>query len=308
MILIILMFILILSLLFYKITNLIKYKQTLQKEIQNDSLKLNKIKQEISLQQIQKNDNKKTLQFLHNEQNKVKKQLNEKQQNLNNYYNTLKNQALSSFNQYFYTIEKSYEAKEKEYNLKINNIKKQQEQIENKLLQIKQTYKAAVDARIREKEQKNKKLFYQIQITEKQISDIHKLQKWKKELNDPSVVSKIIWSSYIMKPTSDLCNRVLGSNTICGIYKITNLLTNDIYIGQSVNISDRWKTHIKSGLGINTSSTNKLYNNMQQYGVWQFSFEVLQVCSREKLNEKESFWIEMYQSNKVGLNIQKGGK
>ena len=71
-----------------------------------------------------------------------------------------------------------------------------------------------------------------------------------------------------MKPTSDLCNRVLGSNTICGIYKITNLLTNDIYIGQSVNISDRWKTHIKSGLGINTSSTNKLYNNMQQYGVW----------------------------------------
>ena len=78
-----------------------------------------------------------------------------------------------------------------------------------------------------------------------------------------------------MKPTSDLCNRVLGSTTICGIYKITNKQTGDIYIGQSVNIADRWKQHIKCGLGIDASATNKLYNNMQKYGVWNFTFEIL---------------------------------
>jgi group I intron endonuclease len=78
-----------------------------------------------------------------------------------------------------------------------------------------------------------------------------------------------------MKPTSDLCNRVLGSTTICGIYKITNKQTGDIYIGQSVNIADRWKQHIKCGLGIDASVTNKLYNNMQKYGVWNFTFEIL---------------------------------
>jgi len=47
-----------------------------------------------------------------------------------------------------------------------------------------------------------------------------------------------------------LCDRVLGKKVICGIYKITNLLTNECYIGQSVNISDRWKQHCKCGLGI----------------------------------------------------------
>lgn len=72
-----------------------------------------------------------------------------------------------------------------------------------------------------------------------------------------------------------MCNRVVGSTTSCGIYKITNLVTEEIYIGQSVNISDRFKSHIKCGLGIDAPSTNKLYNNMQQYGVWNFTFEVL---------------------------------
>ena len=118
-------------------------------------------------------------------------------------------------------------------------------------------------------------MFYKIQISEKQINDIKQLEKWKNSLNDPTVVSKIIWSSYILKPTTDLCNRVLGSSAVCGIYKITNDLTKEMYVGQSVNIADRWKQHIKSGLGIDASSTNKLYNNMQENGVWNFSFEIL---------------------------------
>ena len=78
-----------------------------------------------------------------------------------------------------------------------------------------------------------------------------------------------------MKPTTDLCNRVLGSGSVCGIYKITNKQTGDIYIGQSVNVADRWKQHVKCGLGIDASATNKLYNNMQRHGVWNFTFEIL---------------------------------
>jgi hypothetical protein len=52
-------------------------------------------------------------------------------------------------------------------------------------------------------------------------------------------------------------------------------LSGEIYIGQSVNISDRFKQHVKCGLGIDAPATNKLYNNMQEYGVWNFSFEIL---------------------------------
>ena len=105
---------------------------------------------------------------------------------------------------------------------------------------------------------------------------------------------------------TELCDRVLGKKTICGIYKITNLLTEQCYIGQSVNISDRWKQHCKCGLGIEASATNILYNSMQRDKIWNFTFELLEECPRGLLNEKEAFWINMYQSNIYGLNTLKG--
>ena len=107
---------------------------------------------------------------------------------------------------------------------------------------------------------------------------------------------------------TELCDRVLGKKTICGIYKITNLLTEQCYIGQSVNISDRWKQHCKCGLGIEASATNVLYNSMQRDGVWNFSFELLEECSRDLLNKKEAFWIDTYSSNIYGLNTNAGVK
>ena len=205
-------------------------------------------------------------------------------------------------------VELKYQQYEESLKQQIHNIQDLRDQVQSDLTQLKSVYEAATAARLRQQEEQDKISFYRIKISEKQINDITNLQDWKKELNDPSIVSKIIWSAFIMKPTTDLCNRVLGSGSVCGIYKITNKQTGDIYIGQSVNIADRWKQHVKCGLGIDASATNKLYNNMQKYGVWNFTFEILQKCTRDKLNEKERFWIQMYQSNKVGLNVTKGNK
>ena len=53
-----------------------------------------------------------------------------------------------------------------------------------------------------------------------------------------------------------LCNKILGTEQITGIYKITNQENNKCYIGQSVNISNRWKDHAKHGLGIDTPVGN----------------------------------------------------
>jgi hypothetical protein len=47
---------------------------------------------------------------------------------------------------------------------------------------------------------------------------------------------------------------------------------------------------------------------MQEDGVWNFSFELIEKCSREELNEKERLWIEMYQTDKFGYNSTKGNK
>ena len=47
---------------------------------------------------------------------------------------------------------------------------------------------------------------------------------------------------------------------------------------------------------------------MQQEGVWNFSFELMEECSRTELNEKEKFWIQMYQSDIYGYNSTSGNK
>ena len=82
-----------------------------------------------------------------------------------------------------------------------------------------------------------------------------------------------------------------------------------VYIGQSVNVADRWKTHIKYGLGIDTPITpNKLYQAMQNSSLWYWTFELLEECPKDKLNKHEKFWIDFYQSDKIGLNSKGGNK
>lgn len=102
------------------------------------------------------------------------------------------------------------------------------------------------------------------------------LEDLKTSLHNPVILSKLIWTQFFQKQTNELCDRVLGKKTVCGIYKITNLLTEQCYIGQSVDVAKRWKDHCKCGLGIDASATNKLYNSMQQDGIWNFSFELLE--------------------------------
>lgn len=195
----------------------------------------------------------------------------------------------------------------------LNNIrdsaKKQKMEIQAEIDKIKSSLSAGVEARLRDQEKKEKINFYKLFINETDLSDVKVLENLKPTLHKPVILSKLIWTQYFQKQMNELCDRVLGKESICGIYKITNLLTEQAYIGQSVNVADRWKQHCKCGLGIDASATNKLYNAMQKYGVWNFSFELLeQVHQRNLLNEKEKFWIEMYQSNKFGYNGNAGVK
>lgn len=279
----------------------IEQNNKIKQQINQKEKELSTLKKQAETCQLFINNSKKNLDIIHEECNRINQEKQQKQKELNNYYESLKQEIDKTYKQYQIT-------KEEEFNKNIEQLEKSRQLVEDQLTQIQAVYEAATAARLREQEQQDKKLFYQLQISKNQISDIQKLEEWKDQLYDSTIVSKIIWSSYVIKPASDLCNRVLGSSVVCGIYKITNLITKEVYIGQSVNISDRFKQHIKCGLGIDASATNKLYNNMQEYGVWNFTFELLQKCSRDKLNEKERFWINMYQSNKVGMNITKGNK
>lgn len=236
-------------------------------------------------------------------------QIKDKKESLTKIYKQLEDAILLNYDKYEATLDEAYSRKEKEINQQIDDLQRQKARTEEDLFQIKSTYQAAAAARLREQEDSNNKKFYSIQLTSDQKDDIQHLWGLRKNFNEPTILSKLIWSSYIIKPASDLCNRVLKtSKAITGIYKITNICTGDSYIGQSVDVATRWKTHIKSGLGIDASSTNKLYQAMQEYCIWNFTFQLLQECKRDKLNEKERYWIDFYQSNKVGYNVTKGNK
>lgn len=173
---------------------------------------------------------------------------------------------------------------------------------------LRDSLSAGVQAQLREKEKEESINFYKLNISESDLEDILSLNKLKITFHQPVVLSKLIWSTYFQKQTTEMCNRILGATKKCGIYKITNLQSKQCYIGQSVDIATRWKDHIKCGLGIDASATNKLYKAMQKDGVWNFSFELMEECPRAQLNEKERFWIELYQSDKFGYNLTKGNK
>lgn len=218
-------------------------------------------------------------------------------------------------NQYQQKVNKSYNYVEQQI-IQINEnlqfqqqqANKEKEKINQQLQKIRNSLSAGIEARLREQQKKDKLNFYKVSINDADLADIQMLENLKTSFHKPVVLSKLIWSQYFQKQVTQLCDRVVGKKTICGIYKITDLLTQQCYIGQSINISDRFKQHCKCGLGIDAPASNKLYNTMQRDKLWNFTFEILEQCSRQQLNQKEAFWIQMYKSNIYGLNTNKGVK
>lgn len=87
-----------------------------------------------------------------------------------------------------------------------------------------------------------------------------------------------------------------------GIYKITNKLNNKIYIGQSIDITRRWWEHKHDN-----RSNSLIHLAITKYGEENFTFEVIEECSQDQLNEREQYWIEFYNSFEDGYNLTRGG-
>ena len=87
---------------------------------------------------------------------------------------------------------------------------------------------------------------------------------------------------------------------ISGIYKITNTVTGDFYIGSSKNIKERWVYH-KCKSTWNRYPNNPMYQDMKRYGTDKFVFEILAEVEVDKLKETEQKFIEtlkpIYNSN-----------
>ena len=117
-------------------------------------------------------------------------------------------------------------------------------------------------------------------------------------------MNKLIYKTYFEKPYTSLVGRVVGADKISGIYKITNINDQRVYIGQAVDIAARWKQHIKRALGAEPITQNKLYPAMEKEGVWNFTFEVIEKCEKEKLSEREQYYQEFFGAKEYGYSIK----
>ena len=70
-----------------------------------------------------------------------------------------------------------------------------------------------------------------------------------------------------------------------GIYKITNNIDGKCYIGQSIDINNRWIKHRSKPFQVNDKSYNTyLYRAIRKYGLDNFTFEVIEKCDKTFLN------------------------
>ena len=167
------------------------------------------------------------------------------------------------------------------------------------------TNDAAVAAAKRAAEMKDQQAFYRIQLSDADIHEIELLRQVEPYLRDKEPLNKVIWKCYYEKPTADLIGRVIGTGVKTGIYKITEIETGKCYVGQSSNLADRWKQHIKRGVGAETPTRNKLYPAMIAAGPENFTFEVVEICDRSALDEREKYWTDYFKAQEFGFSIRK---
>ena len=99
---------------------------------------------------------------------------------------------------------------------------------------------------------------------------------------------------------------------ISAVYKITNTVTNDFYIGSSKNVKRRWAAH-KHPSTWNKYPNNQMYLDMRKYGTDKFVFEVLAEVEPEELKVAEQQFIEILkptynQMNANGWDIERRKK
>lgn len=145
-----------------------------------------------------------------------------------------KNAVNQAANTYIDNIQKQYEHAEAAHAQKMASLKAEQTAAAASLNTIKETRKAAYEALLKEKEIKQNKDNYRLTPTTSDLQDIHSLQNIKKSLHKPRILSMLIWQTYWQPLAKEKFPIILQDKTKTGIYKITNIETNQSYIGQSV--------------------------------------------------------------------------
>lgn len=88
----------------------------------------------------------------------------------------------------------------------------------------------------------------------------------------------------------------------CGIYLLTHIESNRHYVGQSINIKNRLVQHK------NSKNKTRISNAIAKYGFDSFSVEILELCNKDNLNDREVYWVTHHNCvHPNGFNLTSGG-
>lgn len=105
------------------------------------------------------------------------------------------------------------------------------------------------------------------------------------------------------KDTTNETKKPSAKSACCGIYGLRNKVNGKWYVGQSVNAKDRWRKYKK----LKCENQPKLHNALTKYGYIGFEVMMIEECSEELLNERETHWIRHHDSFNNGYNCNEGG-
>ena len=93
-----------------------------------------------------------------------------------------------------------------------------------------------------------------------------------------------------------------------GIYSITNVVTGDMYVGQTIQgFEKRWKSHIRA-LNRGNHDNEYLQRSWNKYGEGAFKFKAIHYCDElDILNDLEKYYIKKYDTYNNGFNMTEGG-
>lgn len=165
------------------------------------------------------------------------------------------------------------------------------EELNQKIKELREEQNNLIEHLKKQESIKEKQDFYRLQITAAEQEDIEKLKVIATQLNNSTILYKLIWENYYKNSFNAMVGRVLPKTTICGIYKITEIETQKCYIGQGVDLKKRWNTHCRRGIKAEIGTANRLYTELFNKGLENFTFEIVEEVSKDKLTERERFWI-----------------
>ena len=230
-----------------------------------------------------------------------RKLIDEAKELAENEYKEKKNAYLIELKTLKDRLDEKYTQDSQEYIIKIDELKQSLES-------LKKQKAASIEALQREQAIQEQKDLYRLVLSNQDKQDIEFLRSIQFRISKPRLVSMLIWQNYVQPIAKKKLPLILGSENVCGIYKITNIKNQMCYIGQAKDMRKRLNEHLKKGLGIDTPQGNKLYQAMLEDGIDSFTFELLEECSEEELNSKERYYIELYNSIDYGYNSQSGVK